>query len=169
MENKEAINSSEDNRLKYQGQLAQYNAEAAASLAKYSAETAASRELFKSVIDAGKEALNAIQLINGGAVVALLSFLANSLARGGSEKITAAILPALLYFGFGTLCGAVGFGIRYFTQFLFATQWLKTGHFFNILSWLVAIAGYVLFGVGLYVSYGAFAHGILPAAGLGKI
>jgi len=126
------------------------------TLAHYDAQTKSQLEMFKSVIDAGKEALNATLLINGGAVVAFLGFLGSMLSKGGSEALGLKLTIPLLFFGFGVLFGALGFGFRYCAQFTYARQWIKAGHIFNVISVLFATAAYTAFGYGVYVAYSAF-------------
>ena len=90
------------------------------TLAHYDAQTKYNLEFFKSVIDSGREALNALVLINGGAVVALLSFISITLSKGLSFELGSNLKCSILYFGIGVLMGALGFGGRYFTQFFYA-------------------------------------------------
>lgn len=126
------------------------------TLAHYDAQTKSRLEMFKSVIDAGKEALNATLIINGGAVVAFLGFLGSMLSKGGSEALGLKLTIPLLSFGFGVLSGALGFGFRYCAQFTYERQWMKAGHTFNAISILFATAAYTAFGYGVYVAYTAF-------------
>jgi primosomal replication protein N len=126
------------------------------SLAQYDAKIKAHLEMFKSVINAGKEALNATLLINGGAAVACLGFLGSMLSKGGSESLGLMFTVPLAAFGFGVLSGALGFGMRYCAQFFYARLLNKTGHTFNIGSIFLAACAYVLFGYGVYSAYLAF-------------
>lgn len=54
-------------------------------LAGYDAKVKIEIEMLKSVLDAGKDALNTALLINGGAVVAMLSFLGSTAGRKMQE------------------------------------------------------------------------------------
>lgn len=126
------------------------------SLAQYDAKIKADLEMFKSVINAGKEALNATLLINGGAAVACLSFLGAMLSKCGSESLGLKFTVPLAAFGFGVLAGALGFGMRYFTQFFYARLFNKIGRIFNFGSIFLAACSYVLFGYGVYSAYLAF-------------
>jgi len=127
------------------------------SLAHYDAQAKSSIEMFKSVINAGKEALNAALLINGGAAVACLGFLGSVLSKGGTESLGLRFTVPLLAFGFGVLAGALGFGVRYCSQFFYAKNHQKTGHTFNGISTLFAACAYAAFGSGVYAVYLAFA------------
>ena len=51
------------------------------SLAQYNAINALNVEMFRSVMDAGKEAINAAILLNGGAVIALMAFVGNAAGK----------------------------------------------------------------------------------------
>jgi hypothetical protein len=127
------------------------------SLAQYDAQAKSSIEMFKSVINAGKEALNAALLINGGAAVACLGFLGSVLSKGGTEALGLRFTVPLLLFGFGVLAGALGFGVRYCSQFFYAKYYNKTGNTFNGISTFFAACAYAAFGCGVYAAYLAFA------------
>ncbi|MDH0380634.1 hypothetical protein [Comamonas aquatica] len=126
------------------------------SLAYLDVKTKHSVEMFKSVIEAGREALNALVLINGGSVVALLGFMGATIAKGFPSSLGAALTHPLLYFGLGVLMGAVGFGLRYLTQACYAYEKDVPGTVLNIGSILSAVVGYVLFGFGVHGAYRAF-------------
>jgi hypothetical protein len=116
-------------------------------------------ENFRTVIAAGKEAINAIILINGGAAIALLAFLGNVLSRKNEILVRALALPLLLL-SVGVLCGGIGFGLRYLSQFFYAdiksrTWTRKMGHCFNGAAWLVAVTGLLLFTCAMWATYAA--------------
>lgn len=142
---KDAEKSLEMQKQQHMGTLAQYNAQANLNI-----------EVFKSVNSAGKEALTATLFINGGAAVASLGFLGSMLSKGGSEALGLKLTIPLIAFGFGVLAGALGFGIRYFTQHFYARQHNMTGHTFNFISILFAACSYAGFGYGVYKAYVAF-------------
>lgn len=142
---KDAVDSLELRKLEYQRTLAHYDAQAKSDV-----------EMFKSVIAAGKEALTATLLINGGAVVALLGFLGAVMSKSDWEAFGLRLTIPLLSFGSGVLFGALGFGVRYCSQFFYAVQYRKIGNLFNALSSLLAIAAYSVFGYGVFVTYSAF-------------
>ena len=105
---------------------------------------------------AGKEAINAAIIINGGAVIALMAFVGNSAARYGHQIVNLAATPLLL-FGIGVFCGGVAFGTRYVSQFLYARPQNKKlvmlGHVFNGVSWIVTTGSFVIFAVGVFIAY----------------
>lgn len=125
------------------------------NLAHYAAQNAVAVEHFKSVIEAGKEAVNASIIINGGAVIALMAFLGNVASKLGRVAFVSLAEP-LLCFGIGVLCGGVAFGTRYISQFLYASPKTQSyGHVFNASSWLLTFGAFVGFGVGSILSYRA--------------
>lgn len=126
------------------------------SLAHFDAQTRHSIEMFKSVIDAGREALNALVLINGGAVVALLGFMGATISKGLPASLGMQLTRPVLFFGLGVLMGAVGFGVRYLTQACYSNQRNTLGMVFNVTSIIAAVGGYLLFGSGVYAAYSAF-------------
>lgn len=126
------------------------------SLAYFDAQTKHSIEMFKSVIDAGREALNALVLVNGGAVVALLGFMGATISKGFPASLGMQLTRPVLFFGLGVLMGVVGFGVRYLGQACYAGQRNTLGTVFNVTSSFAAVVGYALFGSGVYAAYSAF-------------
>jgi hypothetical protein len=126
------------------------------SLAYYDARTKHGIEMFKSVIESGREALNALVLINGGAVVALLGFMGAVIAKGLSQTLGASLTYPLLQFGIGVLVGAVAFGARYFSQAFYSAEKNTYGTAFKVLAISLALAGYALFSCGVYGAFHAF-------------
>ena len=80
--------------------------------------SAADLEMFKSVLETGKVALTTPILVNGGASVALLAFIANISAKSdvGSGVGIPSIAGALMWFVFGVLLAALATGSTYLTQ-----------------------------------------------------
>ena len=126
------------------------------SLAHYDAQNKHAIEMFKSVIDSGREALNALVLINGGAVVALLGFMGATKSKGLPQALGTALTLPLVQFGFGVLMGALGFGARYFSQAFFSLKKRSAGNSFSGATIIFAIVGYALFGWGIYGAFRAF-------------
>jgi hypothetical protein len=127
------------------------------SLAYYDAQTKHSLAMFNSVIESGREALNALVLVNGGAVVALLGFMGATISKGLPKALGADLTLPLVQFGFGVLMGALGFGARYFSQAFFTAKMDKAGDSFRVAAIFFALAGYSLFGCGIYGAFRAFA------------
>ena len=114
-------------------------------------------EMFRSVITSGQNAIKSSFLLNGGAAVALLAFIAH-LAQFNVGKVSEFAL-CLLPFAFGVLAIAVTSGSTYLSQWLYASPSSgakKAGFALNILCILLAIASYGLFTWGLFATYRAF-------------
>ncbi|WP_218669160.1 hypothetical protein, partial [Xanthomonas axonopodis] len=70
--------------------------------------------MFKSVLDTGKSAIDALLIINGGAVVVLLGMLSNLAKESNGDELARYLALPLLQFGLGVLCAAATFALRYF-------------------------------------------------------
>jgi hypothetical protein len=126
------------------------------SLAHYDAVNKSNLEMFRSVIESGKEALNASLLINGGAVIAVLSFLGTAVGKGASNALGLALTYPLLAFGSGVLLAALAFAARYFTQYAYDREAMRPGTGFHILTVLLGLSAYSSFGFGVFLAYRAF-------------
>ncbi|PIM54735.1 hypothetical protein CS062_02265 [Roseateles chitinivorans] len=133
--------SSERARQGHESRLAQYQVEAQSNL-----------EMFRSVMDSGKEALNALILIGGGAVIALLSFLGNK----ADPALGKGLILSLQLFGATVLIGAVCHGFRYLCQVAYSAGSMRAGHSLSALTVLSALAGYGIFGWGVLETAQAF-------------
>jgi hypothetical protein len=145
--NQEAKESLELRKLEHQGSLAQYDAMNRSGL-----------EMFRTVIEAGKEALNAALLINGGAVVAVLSFLGATVGKAASGALGLALTTPLLCFGCGVLSTGLAFAGRYFTQYFYERDTTGAGVGFHVITVVLGIAAYACFGYGIYLSHAAFSN-----------
>jgi hypothetical protein len=113
-----------------------------------------SLEMFRSVITSGQGAIKSSFLLNGGAAVALLAFIAH-LAEYNAGKVPE-LAACLLPFAFGVLSIVVTSGSTYLSQWSFASHRdgaKKAGFALNILCILLGIASYVLFTYGLMATY----------------
>jgi hypothetical protein len=126
------------------------------SLAKYRADHETNLEMFKSVIEAGRTAVASCILINGGATVALLAYLGNFLSKNPDASAPSALTLALVVFAVGVLLGAVASGMRYFTQYCYGSDWNVAGSILNVVTIIVGLSTYVMFGIGVWNSYVAF-------------
>jgi hypothetical protein len=140
-----ATPSMEHYKLKYQGALAEYDVKNKYRL-----------EMLKATIDAGREALNAIVLINGGAVIALLGFLGAVISKQFPASLGLRLTTPLLQFGLGVLLGALGFGARYLSQACYAGAKDRAGQILTLLAIIVVLAAYGIFGMGIYGAYQSF-------------
>ena len=138
------------------------------SLAYYNADTQHNLEMFKSVLDAGKSALQALILINGGAVVALLGVFSSLATQPAAKTLAYALALPLLQFGLGVFTGAAGFGFRYLSQAQYGeyTEQNKRaqllGDRLKYASIACAIAGFIVFLLGVGNAYIAVSHYFAP-------
>jgi hypothetical protein len=126
------------------------------TLAQYDATNELNLEIFRSGDDAGKEALKASLLINGGAVIAILSFLGAVVGKGIAGKLGLALVQPLLAFGCGVLSTAVAFGARYLTTYAYGLERPTWATRFNILAIVLTLVSYTAFSLGVYWAYLAF-------------
>lgn len=140
-----ATPSMEHYKLKYQASLAEYDAKIRHRL-----------EMLKGTLDAGREALNAIVIVNGGAVIALLGFLGAAISKDMPRALGLGLTIPLLLFGGGVLLGALGFGARYISQACYSGDHPKWGQGFTILAVALGLAAYASFGSAMYGAYNAF-------------
>ena len=116
-----------------------------------------SLEMFRSVIVAGQSAIKSSFLLNGGASVALLAFIAH-LAQFDAAKVPV-FAECLLYFAFGALAIVITSGLTYLSQWFYASAhaWaMKVGFGLNITCIVLGIASYGLFAWGLFTTYATF-------------
>jgi anti-sigma28 factor (negative regulator of flagellin synthesis) len=126
------------------------------ALAQLDVQTKHRIEMFKAVIESGREALNALVLINGGAVIALLGFMGGTVSKGLPQALGLNLTIPLLQFGLGVLTGAIAFATRYLSQAFYSAPRKRTGDAFKYVAILFAFTGYGLFGWGIYGAYRAF-------------
>ncbi len=114
-------------------------------------------ELFRSVITAGQNAIKSSFLLNGGAAVALLAFIAH-LAEFDPTKISA-FAACLVYFAIGAFAVAVISGLTYLSQWWYGSDYgwaRKLGFGCNIACILLGIGSYAIFAWGLLAAHRAF-------------
>ena len=70
----------------------------------------------RAAVDLGIAGLNAITLLNGGAVVALLAFVGQAWNDGKGATIVKALIDAGIPFGWGVAAGGASFFAAYFYQ-----------------------------------------------------
>ncbi len=126
-------------------------------LANYNAGVSFSIEMLRSVFQYGQAALKSAILINGGASVAMLSFISSQIAKSAPAGLINNISISLVLFVFGTLAAAIASGTAYLTQWFYhhkpTSGW---GRIFNILSVILIIGSYFLFGYGAYSAFEVF-------------
>lgn len=137
-------------------------------LAHYAAKSQHSIEMLKAVLEAGKSALHALLIINGGAVVALLGVLSNLAGKAEGGPLAKYLALPLIEFGVGVLCGALGFAFRYLSQACYtesdnnSDKYHAWGDRFRYLAVLSAVVGYVLFGFAIANAYHAVVWSFSP-------
>ena len=116
-------------------------------------------EGFRSVILSAQNALRSSILINGGASVALLTFI-GKLNIEANTQVNKLAFP-LLIFVIGVLVSAINSGFTYLTQWFYfgGVVWKeKLGFYLNIINIILAIASYSLFAIGTWFTYKFFAY-----------
>ena len=108
--------------------------------------------------EAANGALRAAILVNGGAAVAVLTFL-GGLAKD-KPALALAMSGSLGWFGGGVLIAAIATGLAYTTQLAYAKQKRKAGIALNFLAGLSVTAAYGSFALGLYYAFEAFKSGV---------
>lgn len=114
-------------------------------------------EMFKSVISAGQSALRTSFLMNGGASIALLTFIGH-LATQAPVKVPL-LANGLAIFVFGVLVSGITSGTTYLSQWFYAggKPWKETtGFTLNILAIVFGLASYGIFSWGMYEAYSVF-------------
>lgn len=83
------------------------------------------RAMFDSTLEAGGQTLKSLFLLNGGATVAILTFLGNIPEKSplmGSSLFLATSGETAVNFAYGTAAAVSAMGIRYFTQYLYTSS-----------------------------------------------
>ncbi len=136
--------------------LTKFKLEHESSLAQFRAVVDTKIEEFKSVISAGQTALRSAILINGGAAIALLSFIGHIWNTNTSTAIAKEITCSLFIFLIGVLAGTVSTGTTYLSQYSYGYGKYKLGHIINILTIMIIIISYICFLYGGYIAYNSF-------------
>ena len=106
---------------------------------------------FESVIKYGESALKSAILINGGASVAILTFITQIWLK--SPEIISSLLYSLVCFVSGTFFSSCATGMAYFTQWHHLTEDDKNfKRMRSITIWLVGLS-YVLFFAGIFFTF----------------
>ncbi|PBJ83309.1 hypothetical protein CMZ84_01925 [Lysobacteraceae bacterium NML93-0399] len=138
------------------------------TLAHATAKNQFNLEMFKSVLDTGKSAIDALLIINGGAVVVLLGMLSNLAKESNGYELARYLALPLLQFGLGVLCAAATFALRYFSQDAYSAsedyedRFHKLGDKIKYGAVAVGITGYALFGLGIGNAYRAVNFAFAP-------
>jgi hypothetical protein len=129
------------------------------NLAHYDAVHAHNREMLRAVIAYGQATLKSTILINGGAAAALLAFIGNVWDSSLSSATVSGLTNSVLLFSSGVLAAAFGTAFTYCTQYCYAEGWKKRGIVFHIVTVLLVLLAFSLFGYGTHEAYlGFFDH-----------
>jgi len=118
-------------------------------------------ETYKSMINIGTEALKALILINGGAIVALLAFLGQ--VQYGSELAAMSFRPMSL-FVLGLVFAILAFLGTYFTQFVLFNECVNNKikglkhTFYLVITVLLLLLSLVSFVFGSYSTLYLFSY-----------
>jgi hypothetical protein len=111
-------------------------------------------------IDSAHEGLKALLLINGGACVAVLGFLATTLKdakTGGFEPLIVGMLSSLLWFSAGAGLAVLTALFSYFTNQAYATSLIdpkvkwRRGEVLNWMAVSAAVLSLCAFAYGIYM------------------
>ncbi|MDH5327984.1 MAG: hypothetical protein OEZ68_11965 [Gammaproteobacteria bacterium] len=115
-------------------------------------------EQFRSLMQVAATAQKTVMIINGGAVIALLTFLGNA-QFAGSERIA----ESLYWFVFGVACAGITTFLSYFAQLYFLESlktndyaYLSAGKFFRFFAILLVAFSYVGFIGGSVIATQGF-------------
>lgn len=123
---------------------------------RYKAILEADMEVFRSVFVYGQAALKSTILINGGAAIAILAFLARYLSTNAAVVEFQSFLYSMATFGLGVFIGAFTTGFTYLTQFFFAKKRDSLGTTFQVISIVFGISSLICFGIGIWLTYCGF-------------
>ena len=144
----QATESIEYRRLSHEGRLAEYAAESESNL-----------KMFDAVLEAGKTAINALIVINGGAVVALFSALSSLAGNPRGASFASQLALPLLDFGAGVFFAVLSFGLRYFAQEMYINstnerdRFQRIGNAIKLAAIGAGILGILMFAIGIGNSY----------------
>jgi hypothetical protein len=126
-------------------------------LAQTRTEQDANKEMFRTVIDSGKTALTTCILINGGAAIALMSFLSNAYGKNSmGTPVPASMGYALLTFAIAVFLAGATSGLTYLAQCQFHQRNYSKGKLYNGTGIFFVALGYALFAIGITLAY----HGL---------
>jgi hypothetical protein len=138
------------------------------TLEQYKYRAAESLEMFKAVIEAGQTAIKSAFIINGGASIALLTFVGNLMTKEGiqSRLDLSGFGQALLVFVVGVGVAGAANTLRYLSQASYgqalqlektniesAPKWRMSGDAFRNLAMISCLASYGLFFWGGAIAY----------------
>jgi hypothetical protein len=111
-------------------------------------EAAHAIETYKSLISISTEAFKALQLLNGGAVLAVLTYLGQR-APTDTELLLRATLPMRLFVA-GLITGTLVYGTSYLTQLALHQKKGGTSNCWLYLSFILCFGSVILFAFGAF-------------------
>jgi hypothetical protein len=122
-------------------------------------------EEMRAVISMGQSALKSAMLVNGGAAIALLGFLATVWSSGKVDDVSI-FASAMFVFVLGVLSACVALGFAYAAQHFYAQSsyaedemrrlWSSIGRLFHVATSVLLVVSYVLFTYGGWLGYSGF-------------
>jgi hypothetical protein len=129
-----------------------YKAENDRSIANQQAKSLSELEMFKSIILSGQSALKGALIINGGAAIAILAFIGNSLTKANQITTHQNLAEPLLLFTIGVLTSATSAGVTYLSQLAYSNfEEQNTGKALHVLAVLLIGSSYALFGCAAFI------------------
>jgi len=138
-------------------QLAQYNAKHQSKIEQYKERNAEWRELFKATMGHAQSAIKLLALVNGGAAVALLTFIGKVWTPEFNSTSIAAYIPlALVFYCCGVGGAVVTQSLTYLSQHFFTYGGDKVARVIRFLAQAAALSSLALFFIATYVAYLGF-------------
>lgn len=110
-------------------------------------------ELFRSVITIGINTSKTLMLINGGAAIALLTFLGNIWLSDRDGRSVIFLTNSLSQFAHGVLSSAVCVCLTYLCQLIYATYFFENNKSINTITKILNISAIISGGFSLYYFY----------------
>lgn len=116
-------------------------------------------EIARNAMDSAKETIKSCILINGGAALAILTFIGHVVTQGDKYRgLIPQLAHSLGWFEAGLVAAILGHGSSYGSNLYFAWGPWQRGQRYRILALACTIASICFFVVGSCQGYQAFAH-----------
>ena len=116
-------------------------------------------EILRSAMDSAKETIKACVLINGGAALAVLTFIGHVATQNNKyQGLIQQLAPSLIWFEAGLVAAVLGHGGSYYSNLNFARGEWQSGQGWRILVLVFTFVSICFFAGGSYQGYQAFAH-----------
>lgn len=139
--------------MKHAADMAFYQAKCDSRQSRYRAKLEFHKSMFEAVMSTAVAALKSSLLINGGASVAMLGFLA-ALSKDNKELVVPLeFSEALIRFTLGVFFGAAATASTYFAQYNYSEKNNKRANFYRNVSIALVVASLICFIIGSYKAY----------------